>query len=149
MELVELKKSLEKYEWFHDIAIDNFKRIVVYAKYINVNVLTSVPDTFQGTHVLVHFASSKDLVREKFVEKIQTYKVQEPEELNPEDIPSILKGFADQCGTETVKEIFMEVHDGDDAVTHFSSVFPVCFRAVSKLYDTYGFDVLAEELGIN
>jgi hypothetical protein len=50
------------------------------------------------------------------------------------------------CGTNTLSDIFFEIKDGKNAITNMSSRFPDVRKSMDKLYDTYGFDVLYEEL---
>lgn len=50
------------------------------------------------------------------------------------------------CGTNILGEIFFECHDKNNAVTNLSIKFPEVRRAMDKLYDQYGFDLLYDEL---
>lgn len=150
MELESLKKSLESNDWFSGIEVDKFNRIVVYVNYLSRVILETVPDTHNGVHVLTHFASSKKATRDSFVEKLQFFKDPEPEpELSLELLSRELDRLSDVCGWETLGELFLEVHDGDNAVTNFSSVFKSVSNDLSRLYNLYGYDVMANELRID
>ena len=55
------------------------------------------------------------------------------------------------CGSYSLQDIFYEVHDanltsGRNTVTNLSARYPEVRKALDKLYDQYGFDVIYEEL---
>jgi hypothetical protein len=50
------------------------------------------------------------------------------------------------CGSNVLGEIFFETHDKHNAVTNSSSKYPEVRKRLEKLYDTYGFDLLYEQL---
>lgn len=50
------------------------------------------------------------------------------------------------CGTHGLETIFYEVHDGKNAVTNLSVKYPEVKKSMQKLYDTYGFDIIYEEI---
>lgn len=50
------------------------------------------------------------------------------------------------CGSNTLQDIFYEIHDGKNAVTNNSSRYPDVRDSLLNLYRVYGFDVIYEEL---
>ena len=46
------------------------------------------------------------------------------------------------CGSNTMQDIFYEVHDQANAVTNSSSKFPEVRRRMESLYQKYGFDII-------
>jgi hypothetical protein len=50
------------------------------------------------------------------------------------------------CGSNTLQDIFYEIHDGKNAVTNLSDRYPLIKGSLQSLYDEYGFDVIYEEL---
>lgn len=150
MNLENLKKSLEAQKWYSEMGVDNFGRVVVYVKYMDKDIWAHVPDTVDASQVLIHFVSSKNASRDNFVEKLQWGRLPaEDDELSVDYLRDQLMLFERQCGKATLRDLFHEVHDSDDGVTNFSVVFPSVFHSMKKLYNSFGFDVLAEELGIN
>lgn len=51
-----------------------------------------------------------------------------------------------QCGSNSLQDIFYEIHDGINAVTEWSKRYPDVRKTLEKLYQQYGFDVIYEEL---
>jgi hypothetical protein len=51
-----------------------------------------------------------------------------------------------QCGSNTLQDIFYEIHDGNNAVTEWSKRYPDVRKTLEKLYQQYGFDVIYEEM---
>jgi hypothetical protein len=71
-----LKNMLQDREWFHSIGSDQYGRTVVYVKYMDGEVLRTVPDwTEDGAQVLCHFASSITRNADDFLNKPQTNKL--------------------------------------------------------------------------
>jgi len=52
--------SLQSKPWFSSVGTDEFNRLVVYAKYMDLEVLTSVPDYIESTPVLCYFTAFRD-----------------------------------------------------------------------------------------
>ena len=65
--LVWLHDKYKDRDWFHSVGEDQYKRYVVYVKYMNHETLHDIPDRVEGVQVLVHFAASKTATREQFV----------------------------------------------------------------------------------
>lgn len=151
-------------DWFCETGLDNIGRYVVYVKYMNMEVMTSVPDTMLGKQVLIHFIGSKTARRENFTNTISTSNVvpvvaptpaplEEPDVLAPEysesNIAELLKELdrlEKICGSNALQDIFYEIHDGKNAVTNLSDRYPLVKEGLMDLYDRYGFDVIYEEL---
>ena len=120
-------------------------------KYLNVEVWNSVPDKLGSRYVVTHFASAKPKaplpVQEavKYVEPLEEYA----DEKTP-DIASLireLERLEKVCrGSNTLQDIFYEVHDGKNAVTNLRMQYPQVADAMEDLLRVYGFDVIYEEL---
>jgi len=50
------------------------------------------------------------------------------------------------CGSNTLQDIFYEIKDAHNAVTNLSARYPEVRKALERLYDQYGFDVIYENL---
>jgi hypothetical protein len=158
--LAELSQMFKGRDWFFDVGLDESSKLAVYVKYMNVDVLNSVPDRIGEHQVLIHFASSKTASREKFVEQpwkhvpfALTKKVVKVEELPSENLESDLEDLTSEldrlekiCGSNILQDVFYEVHDGKNAVTNLSAKYPEVHDSLLKLYEEYGFDVIYEEL---
>lgn len=158
--LIELAAKFKDQPWFFDVGSDNFGRLIVYATTMSLDVFSSVPDTFDGKNVLVHFAQSKTATKDQFkanpivtakapVFLTQPLKVVEIESEFEPDLALLtqeLDRLEKICGSNILQDIFYETHDGKNAVTDLSSKYPDVRFAVEKLYNQYGFDVIYEEL---
>jgi hypothetical protein len=152
--LSQLSQMFKDRDWFHDVGVEQFGRPVVYVKYACHETLHDIPDTFGGKQVLVHFAASKLASREQFTNssapKLSTPSpVVVPVVDTPPDFNALceeLDRLEKSCGTNTLQDIFYEVHDGKNAVTNLSSRYPDVRASLEKLYETYGFDVIYEEM---
>jgi len=153
--------------WFHSMEQEVSGRIVVYVKYMDKEVLTGVPDTLDGKQVVVHFVGAKLATREMFTDNPSmrpsfvssepiTTPVLVPDEVDAmtsvdEDkslsyLISELERLERQCGSNTLADIFFEIKDQGNAVTEWSKRYPDVRKDLETLYDSYGFDVLYEEL---
>jgi hypothetical protein len=99
---------------------------------------------FHPQHTYIKFEPNTIPQVEKKVEPVVTHVTQE--EVNIDDLISDLDDLEDICGSNVLQDIFYEVHDGKNAVTNWSSKFPEVRIALDKLYSTYGFDLIYEEL---
>jgi hypothetical protein len=175
----DLNAKLAKEPWFHSIEADQFGNLIVYAKYLSLEVYKAVPDTFGGKSVKVHFAAHKEAKPTTYVSPAaqgsfwdQMQKVAEPAKnspdwmhaginLNPQnfetfsppkeedleaDLVEDLWELKKICGEDNLAEIFFEIHDQEDAITNKSKEFPGVRKAMEQLYETYGFDVLFNEI---
>jgi hypothetical protein len=152
--LDQLVEAVQKYEWFLGTGLDEFGRFVVYVSRMDYNVLKEIPAKINNKQVLFHFFHPQHTYIkfepntipqvEKKVEPVVTHVTQE--EVNIDDLISDLDDLEDICGSNVLQDIFYEVHDGKNAVTNWSSKFPEVRIALDKLYSTYGFDLIYEEL---
>lgn len=145
-------------DWFHHAAFDEFDRLVVYVKTLNLDVYHDVPDKIAGRQVLVHFASSKEARRDQYaiLEKKSFFTenvidITEEVELldEPLDITELTKELdrlEHICGSNIMQDIFYEVHDQSNAVTNLSVKFPEVRSSMESLYATYGFDLIYDEM---
>ena len=148
-------------DWLYDIGTDQYGRYVVYANYINGDVLRFVPDrTPDGKQVLCHFAASVKASADQFIDKpnqstllVRQPIVPEPMDEEAQDIKleQSVQELTDEldrleklCGTNTLQDIFFEEHDQKNAITNYSASLPEVKAAVHKLYERYGFDLLYE-----
>jgi hypothetical protein len=160
--------------WFHSMEQEASGRFVVYVKYMDKEVLTGVPDTIDDKQVVIHFVGAKLATREMFTnnpsmrpsfvssEPIVTPvllpdeadKINEVDELTSstdEDkslsyLIAELDKLERQCGSNTLQDIFYEIHDGINAVTEWSKRYPDVRKTLENLYQEYGFDVIYEEM---
>jgi hypothetical protein len=165
----QLSQKFKGQDWFYDVGLDQYGRIVVYAHWINSEVYKLVPDNVEKFQVLIHFAGSKTATREQFVTSptapgstLTAFKTEEVSEdqvdvvtevAGPEDEEKSLPHLQKEldrlervCGSYTLQDIFYEIQDGKNAVTNLSARYPEVHDAMKKLYDQYGFDVIYEEL---
>lgn len=150
-----LKEELSKKEWFDDIGYDKCGNIIVYIKYSCHETINDIPDYIDGTHILVHFAASKPLIKCKFITEIKARSVIVDEKLSFEEFESqidLLKltneldSLKNIYGTDVLESIFFEVHDGDNAITNISKDYPLVRESIDNLYNKYGFDVIYDQL---
>lgn len=152
-ELDQLSSSLKFQDWFDSVGLDQFNRPVIYVKYMNLSVLTSIPDTYNNLQVLCNFIQSKNVNRESFVERFASassaLRAEEYDDHTTRDMSYLTKELdklEKVCGTLTLGDIFFEAHDKDNAISNFSVKFPDVRKSIDKLYAIYGFDVIYEQL---
>lgn len=163
-----LTQMFKDRDWFCEVGMDTIGRYVVYVKFMNLEVYTSIPDMMLGKQVLVHFIASKTARREDFTNNATHVPFSKPapapklelvveddgiEELSSDylenDLGDLLKELdrlEKMCGSNALQDIFYEIHDGKNAVTNLSDRYPVVRDSLRNLYDEYGFDVIYEEL---
>jgi hypothetical protein len=161
----DLNNKYGKEPWFHSVDADQFGNLVVYAKYLNSEVLQSVPDTFGGKKVLLHFAAHKEAKPTTYVspaaqssfwssmkaginlnpQNFETHKLNDDLDGEPY-LTEKLWELRRICGADNLADIFFEIHDGEDAITDLSKEFPSVRKAMEELYEIYGFDVLFNEV---
>lgn len=146
-----LINKFNKYDWFHSVGQDQYKRTVLYVKYLNSEVLLETKDL--DRNILIHFSESFLAFSEDYTINASASKIpvlasviNSTIELDEIDIHEELWNLQRICGRDNLENIFYEVHDGDDAVTSLSSEFPEVRVAMEVLYNNAGFDVLFEEL---
>jgi hypothetical protein len=170
--LSELNQKLLQFDWYAKKTGINpilSNSIVAYVHRINAEVYANVPDKIGDWNVRIHFISSLVSTADDFkvdpksftvnkiigftpsaisqlttMEIIQLPKAENPlEDIEPsEEVWKLSK----LCGWDTLEDIFYEVYDGEKAVTNRSKEFPKVRETLGKLYETFGFDVLANEI---
>lgn len=167
-----LKMQYQNRDWYGDVGYDQFGRPTLYVKYECHETIWDIPDKWDGKQLLVHFAASVQRKKEDFMVKpyaptcsyipfpketppmtvsFKVYKEDTPEqeealELSVSRLTDELDRLERICGSNILGEIFFEIHDKHNAVTNLSVKFPEVRRAMEKLYDKYGFDLLYDEL---
>lgn len=156
-----LRDKFSDREWFDSVGHDEYKRLTVYVKYMNLDVLTEIPLQLEGSHVLVAFATSKRVVAEDFKRQPVTTAPLPQEELpdlfsadeddkvieSTDELCAELDRLEKICGSNCLQDIFYEIHDGpNNSVTNLSARYPEVKDRMSTLYDEYGFDLIYEEL---
>lgn len=155
-DIQELVSMFSSFDWFHSCGLDSQGRPVVYVKDMSLKILTSVPSKINDKQVLVHFAVSvtanaddfksnntlPSLTKPTFVENESSVE----ESLDYSHLIKELDNLESHCDANTLLDIFFETHDGDNAITNFSSKFPEVRKVMEDLYNTYGFDVIFNEL---
>lgn len=145
--------------WYHSVGRDQYNRLVVYANFMCHETLHDIPDRVDDIQVLCHFAASKLARADQFTNNntnhISTIPAPPPsmEELDSSelevDINELCKDLdrlEKKCGANILMDIFFEVHDGKNAVTNLASRYPEVKEGLQRLYDSYGFDVIYNEL---
>jgi hypothetical protein len=135
--------------WFSDVATDASGRYIVYANYIDLEVLTFVPRTFENKQVLVHFASYRRANQEYWLNTPNTTAPAFSHAVEEDDVDFLideLERLENKTNIDIVTSIFYEIVDGDDAITDLSSKYPDIRKRIEKLYNTFGVDVLYDQL---
>lgn len=157
--LDQLRNSFKDKEWFYDVGVGEFGKHIVYVKFMNLEVLTAVPDSVAGTPVYVHYASSLKLDKNQFVTdttkpvsnfqpKITWIDDEDEPALDLSKLTDELDRLEDICGPNILQDIFYESHDKHNAITNLSSKYPAVRSAMDLLYEEYGFDVIYGEMEI-
>ncbi len=138
-------------DWFHSLAVDEFNRMIVYTKYMSLDVYNYVPDELNEQKILVHFAQSVLANKDRYKEEIGSPFSGESAPPVPVSVPVTelileLEKLEKICGSNILQDIFFEVHDGENAVTNLSDRYPEVRKPMDKLYTTYGFDAIYNEL---
>jgi hypothetical protein len=133
--------TIKNKEWFDSVTICKDK-VIVYTKFMNSEVFSSVPDSHEGKRILLNFAASKNLTKENFIETIVLTK---EIELDKDKLIFNLKNLSNEFGANLVETIFYEIHDGDNRITNLSEKYPFLKEKLQNLYDEYGFDIIYGE----
>ena len=160
--LVQLRHLYQGKDWFADVGTDQYGRFVVYIKYTCEETLRGIADYHEGVQVVVHLDASRTATRAAYVETpgaikftvIPAYTAPAPaESVEVVEEDKSLRHLTDEldkleklCGTNTLQDIFYEIHDGPNSVTNLSSRYPIVRKSLDRLYDEYGFDVIYEEM---
>ena len=107
----QLSRQFKGQDWFYDVGLDQYGRIVVYANWINSEVYRLVPDNVEKFQVLIHFAGSKTATREQFVNtpSPRTQSV-------PPDLISIFDNAAKEAQANGIDTGFGQMFDELDQV---------------------------------
>jgi len=171
-----LRNLYKDKEWFHSVGLEKYGRIVVYIHHSTHETLHDIPDSVANKQVLVHFAGSLFLDKDKYVNRPgpTTYPMLElegaarradadggpdvpvdmldeavgaqAEELSMRYLETELFRLEKACGSNTLQDIFYEIKDARNAVTNLSARYPDVRKSLEKLYEQYGFDVIYENL---
>jgi hypothetical protein len=158
-----LQSTFANKEWFDSVGRDQYGRLTVYVRFMNMETMTGIPSQMNGEQIMVHFAANKAAKSENFTlsgssKPVTLTPVAEEELDNEGELPSYLlesdvgdliqelERLEKICGTNILQDIFYEIHDGDNAVTSLSIRYPDVKVSLQKLYDEYGFDVIYEEM---
>ena len=157
-----LSEKFASKPWFDSVGRDQYGRLTIYVRFMNLETMTEVPSKIDGDQVMVHFVANKTAKSEDFtlsgslrpsflplVEEELDNEGELPFYLLESDIGDLiqeLERLEKICGTNTLSEIFFEEHDQENAITNLSAKFPEVRESISKLYQIYGFDVIYEEL---
>lgn len=161
-DIQQLVEEYSQFDWYDSVGLDKSNRYIVYTKLINREVMKVVRQDLNGTQVLVAFAHAKPSndSRSRYINfhdfsksRQQLSTVITPIETVKEDtldldyLIAMLDKMEKWCGSNNIlQDIFYEIHDGKNAVTNLSTRFPHVREELNKLYETYGFDIIYEEL---
>jgi len=126
---------LQDKSWFDSLSHDEYNRYIIYVHHMNEAIFNSLPSNLDGKPVLWHFALSK---KNNYID--ESYILDENHLIKELDYLESL------CGSKIMQDIFYEVHDGTNAVTNFSSTFPTARTLMENLYNTYGFDLIYDNM---
>ncbi len=152
----QLTEKFKGLDWFVDVGMDVHGRYVVYVNRMSLDVLNQVPDNCSDKQVLCHFVSSR--FGKPAVVPVRAPEIEIPVYVEEEEpsLPTIevdlgalsteLERLEKLCSSNILQDIFYEVHDGKNAVTNLSARYPQVRTAMERLYQTYGFDVIYEEM---
>ncbi len=133
--------TIQYKEWFDSVTICKDK-IIIYTKFMNAEVFSTIPDSYKDKRIFLNFAASKNLTKEKFIETIVLTK---EIELDKDKLIFNLKNLSNEFGANLVETIFYEIHDGDNRITNLSDKYPFLKEKLQNLYDEYGFDIIYGE----
>ncbi len=155
-----LSEKFKGKDWFFDVGVDQYDRLVIYTKFMNNETLYEVPDRVDGIQVLVHLAASKTANKEQFAtvfnknlptlqEGFDSISDVEVPSANLSNLCQELDRLEKLCGSNVLESIFYEEHDGENCITNLSNKYPEVRKTIHNLYDQYGFDVIYDELEID
>lgn len=141
---------LKDFDWFCSAELGKDNRFVVYVNKMDLSVWDAVPCRLDGKQVLVHWQPTESPVKkETFSVYVDSSKAElfEADDVDlVEFIQAELDSLEKKCGTKNLSDIFYEIHDGRNAVTNVGDMYPDVVKRMTELYNTYGFDVLYNEL---
>lgn len=155
-----LTEQYSHYDWFDHVDLDSRQRYVVYVKFMNEETIAVSQQNLDGVPVLTAWATSKPSYVKAKYNTVKTLSELRPYTPPAPDAPPVVELDEDAlddlvfeldrlerlCGSKSLQDIFYEIHDGRNAVSNVSDKFPYVRSCMNKLYDTFGFDVIYEEL---
>jgi hypothetical protein len=137
-------------DWFFDLEPADFDRIVVYVNYMSLETLTTIPDESCGHKILVHYAASKLADRSKYIDSLVPITDPSPSysevEMDVSELDDKITKLRLMCNANTLEDIFHEIHDGPNAVTKLSMLYPEAAEIMDDIYHKYGFDLVYDLL---
>jgi len=147
MQLDNIQDQLSQFDWYHSHVVEP-RKVTIYVNYMNHNVLTAIPDKIGDKQTVLCFSShvlAKADDYSFFPQVKKQEELGEQEDVTFDDLKE-LDYIISVAGIENTLHLFYEIHDSDDNVTQVASAFPLEAKAMAKLYDKYGFDVLYDYL---
>lgn len=132
-----LKELFSNYDWFYDVGLDEFNKPVVYVHHMNTDIFNIIRK--ESSVVKIYYSSYAKLKASNYIEELNA----EPDldHLNTE-----IRYLQSICKRDLLQHVFYEIHDGDNAVTNYSSALSEVREMLEDLYNTYGYDLLYEKL---
>jgi hypothetical protein len=154
MELVEainnLNDKLSQFDWYSKKIEKNprlHNSIVVYTNKLNAEVYECVPSKIGQWDVRVHFFTNNFKPSQvEFNSKSKVIEQVVQEKTNEIDVQAEIWILAKECGWDDLEDILYEIQDGINAVTDKSKEFPNVRVCLEKLYNLFGYDVIAEHV---
>ena len=138
-----LENLLKNNDWFTSVGLED-NRLIAYVRYMGLNVFNTIPQTYDGRQVLVHFEHSKETNKHHTVLNAFHF----PMESKDDELGSLnflnesLDALEEKFDSNVLEHIFYEVHDKQNAITNLSSKYPEARQAIENLYNKYGFDTI-------
>lgn len=153
-----LTNQFQGRDWFVNVIAKDEKpqKLIVVTKWQNLEILKEIPNNIDEYRVLVHFHQPAISMLNPTPKPAKVTEVVAVTASSTESIPPTnldinklihdLDKLEKMCGSHTLQDIFYEIHDGNNAVTDLSSRYPEVRKPLEALYNTYGFDVIYEEI---
>lgn len=152
-----LVEKYQKYSWYDSVGLDKYGRFVVYVHEMTKEVMETVQHYLNGKQVLLAYSHAKpNQGKCRYITyydfgkaRMQTPVTNSPDSEEDPDIDyliSELDRLERLCGSNALQDIFYEVHDKKNAVTNVRNKFPEVEESLQNLYDTFGFDLIYENI---
>lgn len=135
-------ESLKKQDWFDSLGKDEYNRDIVFVHYMTIEVIQYIQSELGN--VLIYFAGSKIPDKNKYIHLLEEEPITDCDPFN--ELKKCLMHLQDQYSRNIIQDIFYEIHDGKNAITNLSLSFPRLRLELDALYQSYGFDVIYDEL---